>query len=77
LKYVQEQIEEARGGDLGDFGSESESEEEEEEVSGQSGNWRTIRVTNRSRDPQGEFYTEGSDALLEARRRLARYSLSR
>ncbi|GFZ49087.1 Uncharacterized WD repeat-containing protein [Saitozyma sp. JCM 24511] len=56
LKYVQEQIEEARGGDLGDLGSESESEEEEEE---------------------GEFYTEGSDALLEARRRLARYSLSR
>jgi hypothetical protein len=42
LKYVQEQIEEARGGDLGDFGSESESEEEEEEVSGHSGNWRVL-----------------------------------
>ena len=28
-------------------------------------------------DHQGEFYTEGSDDLLLARRKLARYSLSR
>ena len=26
---------------------------------------------------EGEFYTEGSDRLLEARKRLARYSLTR
>nr|XP_018265798.1 U4/U6 small nuclear ribonucleoprotein PRP4 [Kwoniella dejecticola CBS 10117]OBR87956.1 U4/U6 small nuclear ribonucleoprotein PRP4 [Kwoniella dejecticola CBS 10117] len=59
LKYVQEQIEQARGGggdgmDVdGDSDESSDSEEEE------------------------EFYTEGSDDLLEARRKLARYSLSK
>jgi hypothetical protein len=28
-------------------------------------------------DIQGEFYTEGPDELLQARRKLARYSLSK
>ncbi|OCF59132.1 U4/U6 small nuclear ribonucleoprotein PRP4 [Kwoniella mangroviensis CBS 10435] len=58
LKYVQEQIEQARGTDRMDVDEDSgESSDEEEE--------------------EGEFYTEGSDDLLEARRELARYSLSR
>ncbi|KAK8846690.1 hypothetical protein IAR55_005777 [Kwoniella newhampshirensis] len=57
LKYVQEQIEQARGreGMDVDFSSDESSEEEDE----------------------GEFYTEGSDALLEARRKLAGYSLTK
>ncbi|WWC87166.1 uncharacterized protein L201_002052 [Kwoniella dendrophila CBS 6074] len=58
LKYIQEQIEQARGGDgmAVDSDSDDSSDSEEEE---------------------GEFYTEGSDDLLEARRKLARYSLFR
>ncbi|OWZ48445.1 hypothetical protein LQV05_003280 [Cryptococcus neoformans] len=56
LKYVQEQIEQAKGegGMVVDESDESSDEDEE-----------------------GEFYTEGSDDLLEARRKIARYSLSK
>lgn len=55
LKYVQEEIQHARGTDaVADMDSSSDEEEDE-----------------------GEFYTEGSDDLLQARRKLARYSLSR
>ncbi|WVF70118.1 hypothetical protein IAT40_004906 [Kwoniella sp. CBS 6097] len=57
LKYIQEQIEQARGGEGMEVDEESDESSEEEE--------------------EGEFYTEGTDALLEARRKLARYSLSR
>ncbi|WVR04372.1 hypothetical protein IAU60_001374 [Kwoniella sp. DSM 27419] len=56
LKYVQEQIEQAKG-EGADFDMESDESSDEEE--------------------EGEFYTEGPDALLEARRKLAKYSLSR
>lgn len=31
----------------------------------------------RDTDIQGEFYTEGSDDLLQSRRQIARFSLSR
>ncbi|WWD22000.1 hypothetical protein CI109_106488 [Kwoniella shandongensis] len=57
LKYVQEQIEQARGsqGMVVDSDSDESSEEEDE----------------------GEFYTEGTDSLLEARRKLAGYSLAK
>ncbi|OCF37624.1 U4/U6 small nuclear ribonucleoprotein PRP4 [Kwoniella heveanensis BCC8398] len=58
LKYVQEQIEQARGGEGMEVDAESDESSDEEEE-------------------EGEFYTEGTDALLEARRKLARYSLSR
>ncbi|ORY25336.1 putative U4/U6 small nuclear ribonucleo protein Prp4 [Naematelia encephala] len=57
LKYVQEQIESAKGtGGMNVDYDDSESSDEEEE---------------------GEFYTEGSNDLLAARRNLARYSLGR
>ncbi|WWC67627.1 uncharacterized protein I206_101537 [Kwoniella pini CBS 10737] len=58
LKYVQEQIEQARGGDGMDVDESSDESSDDE-------------------DEEGEFYTEGSDDLLEARRKLAGYSLSR
>ncbi|WRT65074.1 uncharacterized protein IL334_002016 [Kwoniella shivajii] len=58
LKYIQEQIQQARGTDGMDVDDDSDESSDEE-------------------DEEGEFYTEGSDALLEARRKLARYSLSK
>lgn len=69
MKYVQEQIQTARGGAIMD--DDSSSDESEEEVCD-----RWFRGGCRA-DGQGEFYTEGSDDLLLARKKLARYSLTR
>jgi len=72
LKYVQEQIENAKGDRaMPDFMDEDSSDEDDEEVSRANigrGDWHSR---------QGEFYTEGPNELLEARRKIARYSLSK
>jgi U4/U6 small nuclear ribonucleoprotein PRP4 len=57
LKYVQEQMEMARGGSgMAHTMDDSESDDS---------------------DDEGEFFTEGTDDLLAARRKLAAYSLQR
>ena len=54
-------------------------QEEIERVKGDTGLAAMLPDEDESddEDEEGEFYTEGSDQLLEARKRIARYSLSR
>jgi U4/U6 small nuclear ribonucleoprotein PRP4 len=71
LKYVQEQIENAKGDRaIPDFMDEDSSDEDDEEVSSSTQMRSWLKQ-------QGEFYTEGTNELLEARRKIARYSLSK
>jgi len=77
---VQEQIEAAKGRDIYDFASGSdESSDEEDEVSARScsSERQLSRIVSILTLRQGEFFTEGPEALLQARRKIARYSLLR
>lgn len=76
---MQEQIEAAKGRDVYDYatGSDTSSDEDDEVgdlvvlswLSGERcSSWHTL---------QGEFFTEGPETLLQARRKIARYSLSK
>lgn len=75
---MQEQIEQAKGEGGMIVDESEESSDEEEEVSCETFDPSTARaLPTHFPITQGEFYTEGSDDLLEARRKIARYSLSR
>lgn len=75
---MQEQIEQAKGEGGMIVDESEESSDEEEEVSCETFDPSTTRaLPTHFPITQGEFYTEGSDDLLEARRKIARYSLSK
>lgn len=77
MKYVQEQIEQARGRDFMEVDESDDSSDEEDEVSGSCPYANECSAVCTDTTVQGEFYTEGTDDLLAARRKLAGYSLSK